>query len=409
VNPIPRRVALVGLAALSLINLLNYLDRYVVSALVESLKHSELALTDFELGLLMSGFLIVYTVAAPFFGTLGDRGIRTRIIAIGAVLWSIATSLSGLAQSFLGLMAARAAVGVGEAAYATVAPSLLADYFPRDRRSRAFAAFYMAIPVGSALGYVFGGLVDKAFGWRAAFMIAGVPGILLAIWLLTLYEPKRGIQELAAEHVDAAAPVESLWTKIQRFVRNRYYRVTVLGYAAYTSAIGALAFWMPAFLERVRGMPRAQATVGFGAIVVVTGVVGTLVGGWLGDRFLKRTPRAYVLVSAIATLAALPFAIAALAASSPAIYLPAIVIAQLLLFISTSPVNTAIVNSVSPRDRASAVALSVFTIHALGDVISPPLIGLIADWSSLATAVYWVPVAVLAAALFWFSAARVPE
>jgi MFS family permease len=407
VNPIPRRVALFGLVALSLINLLNYLDRFVLSALVESLKHSELALTDFELGLLAAGFLVVYTIAAPFFGTLGDRGIRTRIIAVGAVLWSIATSLSGFAQNFVSLLAARAAVGVGEAAYATVAPSLLADYFPRDRRSRAFAAFYMAIPVGSALGYVFGGLVDKAYGWRAAFMMAGVPGILLAIWLLRLHEPKRGIQDQG--EVDAAASTESFWTKIPRFFRNRYYRITVFGYAAYTFAIGAIAFWMPAFLERVHGMPRAQATVGFGAIVVVTGIVGTLLGGWLGDRFLKRTPRAYVLVSAVATLAAVPFATVALSASSPSIYLPAIVVAQLLLFISTSPVNAAIVNAVGAGDRASAVAVAVFTIHALGDVISPPLIGFIADRSSLATAVYLVPAAVFVAALLWFSAARVPD
>jgi hypothetical protein len=184
-----------GLAILAFINLFSYLDRYVVSGVLESLKHSDLGLTDTNLGSLMSGFLVVYTLLAPVFGALGDRRSRPRLIALGVACWSFATALSGFAVNYLTLFAARAAVGVGEAAYVTIAPSLLSDYFPVRQRGRIMAIFFCAIPVGSALGYVVGGLVDKHYGWRAAFFVAGVPGLLLAALCLLLRDPPRGIQD----------------------------------------------------------------------------------------------------------------------------------------------------------------------------------------------------------------------
>ena len=187
-----------GLAILAFINLFSYLDRYVVSGVLESLKHSDLGLSDTNLGSLMTGFLMVYTLLAPVFGALGDRRSRPRLIALGVACWSFATALSGFAVNFLTLFAARAAVGVGEAAYVTIAPSLLSDYFPVRQRGRVMAIFFCAIPVGSALGYVVGGLVDKHYGWRAAFFVAGVPGLLLAALCLLLRDPPRGIQDQAA-------------------------------------------------------------------------------------------------------------------------------------------------------------------------------------------------------------------
>ena len=173
------------------VNLLNYLDRFVVSALVESLR-AEFALSDFRLGVLMTGFIVVYTVASPLFGALGDRGRRPVLLAIGVAIWSCATVLSGLAAGFVSLLVARAAVGIGEAAYATISPSLIADHFERARRGRAFALFFAAIPVGSALGYVVGGLIDRSFGWRAAFLAAGMPGLLLAFLVSRQPDPPRG-------------------------------------------------------------------------------------------------------------------------------------------------------------------------------------------------------------------------
>lgn len=394
-----------GLAILSFINLFNYLDRFLVPALFESLKRSELKLSDSELGLLMSSFLAVYTLTAPFLGALGDRRARPRLIALGVGCWSLATTFSGLAGNFAVLLAARASVGIGEAAYGTIAPSLLSDYFPAEKRGRVMAIFFCAIPVGSALGYVVGGLMDVHFGWRPAFFVAGIPGLVLASLCWWMTDPPRGAQDpgqLSAGGGAASTPQATY----RRLLVNRPYVFTVLGYAAYTFAIGGLASWMPAFLERVRGMTHENATISFGYIVVVTGLVGTFIGGWLGDFCNRYSKYGDLLVSAIATLIAAPFVWLALTATSQTSYLVCMVTAQLLMFLSTGPINATIVNLVRPTERASAVALSVFSIHLLGDAISPYLIGWLSDASSLAQAVKIVPVAVVIAAALWGWAAR---
>jgi MFS transporter, Spinster family, sphingosine-1-phosphate transporter len=406
------RKTLIGSAGLALvilafINLFNYLDRYVVSALVESLRHSELKLTDTQSGSLMSGFLIVFAAVAPIFGILGDRRSRPRLIAFGVACWSLATALSGFAWNFTSLFIARATVGVGEAAYVTVGPSLLSDYYPRHQRGRVMAIFFCAIPVGSALGYVVGGLMGVHFGWRAAFFVAGAPGLLLALLCLGLPDPPRGSQDgegAAAAGASANARGHSARTFLE-LLHNKAYVLTIAGYAAYTFAMGGLAYWMPAFLERMRGVPPDQATVSFGIIVVITGFVGTFAGGWLGDYCVKYTQRAYLWISAIATLIAVPFAWIALTSASSTLYLVCMVIAQLLMFLSTGPINASIVNLVLPTQRASANALGVFAIHLLGDVPSPLLIGAVSDHSSLLEAVKLVPVAILAAAVIWVFAA----
>jgi MFS family permease len=409
--PVGREFARLGrraLAVLTLINLFNYLDRWIVAALAESMKHSELQLSDTQLGSLMTGFIIVYMIAAPLFGSLGDARSRTRLLGLGVAIWSVATALAGLATGYASLFAARAAVGVGEAAYGTISPALLADYFPRERRGRVFAVFFAAIPIGSALGYIVGGLVDHYFGWRQAFFVAGVPGLVLAALALRLYDPPRGAQDAAGGPASGAHGVSlgsAARAAYAALVRNRPYVLTVLGYAAYTFAIGALAFWTPAFLERTRGIPKAQATVQFGAIVVVTGFIGTYAGGWIGDYFLRVSRQAYLWVSGLVTLLAAPLTLVALAAPRPAVYWPAIVAAELCLFASTGPINSAIVNVVSPHMRATAVALSIFAIHFLGDVPSPSLVGFLSDARSLGEAVLIIPLAVLVGGMVWTYAA----
>ena len=385
-----------ALVVLALINLLNYLDRFVVSALVESLKRSELALSDTQAGLLMTGFVVVYMLSSPVFGVLGDRGSRPRLVAMGVLVWSLATALAGFAGGFMTLFLARAVVGVGEAAYGTISPSLIADLYPRTQRGRVMAVFFAAIPIGSALGYVIGGLVEHAFGWRAAFFVAGVPGILLAFLCLRLPDPLRGAQD----EEPALAPSNAL-AAYRNLFRNRSYVLTVLGYAAYTFALGGMAFWMPAFLERVRGLPPAQATVQFGAIVVITGFVGTFAGGWLGDLLLRRSRQAYLWLSGVSALLAAPLSWLVFTDPRPSVYLPAMVAAELLIFASTGPINSVILNVVKPGERATAVSLSILAIHLLGDVPSPPLIGRLSDISSLDRAVLIVPIAVLAAGAIW--------
>jgi MFS family permease len=359
----------------------------------------------------MTGFVIVYMLTSPIFGRLGDRRRRPPLLALGVGIWSIATALGGLARSFTGLFAARAAVGVGEAAYGTIAPPLLADLFPKEKRGRVFAIFFAAIPIGSAAGYVIGGLIDQKFGWRAAFLVAGLPGLVLALLCLWLKDPPRGAQDGQGEGSslrpgEPPAGGRGLWTSYSRLWRNRPYRLTVLGYSAYTFALGGLAFWAPAFLERIRGMSRSDATVQFGAIVVATGFIGTYAGGWIGDYFLRRSKKAYLLVSGWATLAAAPVALVAFLSPTRSIYMVAIVLTELLLFASTGPINSAIVNAVAPLERSTAVALSILCIHLLGDVPSPPLIGALSDATSLGTAFLTLPAVIALAGGIWLYASR---
>ena len=399
------RTAVYALSVLTFINLFNYVDRWVVAAVVESIKHSELHLTDTQLGLVGTGFIIVYTLTSPFFGTLGDRKKRPPLIALGVAIWSIATALAGFARGFISLFAARSAVGIGEAAYGTIAPALLADTFPLNRRGRVLSIFFCAIPVGSAAGYVLGGFVNQHWGWRAAFWIAGAPGLLLALLVLFVRDPPRGIHDA----VPAGTAKPGLATYLG-LLRNAPYRLTVLGYGAYTFALGGLAFWMPAFLERERGMTGVQATQTFGAIALVTGLIGTFTGGWLGDLFLRKSKQSYLWVSGIATLIGAPMTYLALSDPRRSVFLPAIVIAEILIFMSTGPVNSAIINAVAPAERATALGMSVFVMHFLGDIPSPPLIGKISDTTSLEHAFLIIPVAfVIAGAIWVFAAWRGPK
>jgi MFS family permease len=400
-SPAAQRAARYALAILTLINLFNYLDRWVVAAVLESIKKSELHPTDTQLGLLGTGFIIVYTLTSPLFGALGDRRKRPPLIALGVAVWSVATSLAGFARSFTFLFAARSTVGVGEAAYGTIAPAILADAFPIERRGRVLAVFFCAIPIGSAAAYVLGGLVDQHFGWRAAFWIAGAPGLLLALLVMLVKDPPRGLHDaLVEDHAPAH------WSESYRdLFRNRPFMLTALGYGAYTFALGGLAYWMPAFLERVRGMPRSDATVTFGAIALVTGFIGTFAGGWLGDFFLRHSKQSYLWVSGIATLIAAPAAFIAVSNPHRSVYLPAIAIAEVLIFMCTGPVNSAIINAVKPGERATAVGLSVLVMHVVGDIPSPPLIGIVSDHSSLERAFMLVPIAIVIAGCIWMYAA----
>jgi len=396
-----RTAAGYALAVLTFINLFNYLDRWVVAAVVESIKHSELHLSDTQLGLVGTGFILVYTAASPLFGLMGDRRARPPLIAAGVAIWSVATALGGFARGFASLFGARSAVGIGEAAYGTIAPALIADSFPLEKRGRVLAIFFAAIPVGSAAGYVVGGIVDQHFGWRAAFWIAGAPGLLLSLLVLLVRDPLRGAQEPGTT---ASVPAQT-GPLYARLFRNRIYMLTALGYAAYTFALGGLAFWMPAFLERERHMPRSEATVTFGAIALVTGLAGTFTGGWLGDFGLRWSKQSYLWLSGFVTLLAAPVTWVALTDPRRAVYLPAIVVAELLIFMSTGPVNSAIINAVAPGERATALGMSVLIMHLFGDIPSPPLIGRLSDASSLAHGILIVPAAVVVAGVIWTWAA----
>src|SRR5439155_17435619 len=249
-----RRTAYYGLAVVTALNFLNYIDRYILAAVLPRVQ-SELGLTDFQAGLLAPAFLVAYFITSPIFGRLGDRLSRTRLMTLGVSAWSVATAATGLMRNFGQLMIARSFVGVGEAAYATISPALLSDYFPRAQRGRAFAIFYVAIPVGAATGYLLGGLIEPALGWRAAFYVMGWPGIAMALLALTAPDPPRG----SAEQDDSPADAQPVWMTLRGFSRNLAYSGTVLGYAAYTFGLGGLAFWMAKYLGHVRAVDLSRA------------------------------------------------------------------------------------------------------------------------------------------------------
>ena len=387
------------LALVTLLNLVNYVDRFILSAVLPRIK-TDLDLSDFQLGLLANAFLATYFLTSPVFGRLGDRRARPPLLAAGVAVWSAATAAAGMARSFAQLALARSTVGVGEAAYATISPALLADCYPPDRRGRVFAIFYAAIPVGAALGFLLGGALERAFGWRVAFFAVGPPGLALAALTLTLRDPPRGGCDAQVDRATAETR-----STLRTLAGNVEYVGTVLGYAAYTFALGGLAVWMPTYLERVRGLPLDRADLLVGGVTAVAGLGGTAVGGYLGDRLAARVRHGHLWLSAISMLAAIPPAWIALTASSSATYQIAFVSVEFLLFLSTGPINVVIVSSVSPSMRAMAMAVSIFAIHALGDAISPPIIGWIADARGLERAVLIVPAAIAASGVVWAATA----
>ncbi len=390
------RGARYALALLLAVNLLNYVDRQALYAVFPLIK-ADLNLSDTSLGFLGSAFMLCYMLAAPLFGRWGDRSNRSRLAAGGLAVWSLATMFSGLAGSYRSLLAARSLVGVGEASFGTVSPGLLSDYVPRERRGRTLSLFFLAIPVGSALGYILGGQLGQAFGWHTAFLLVGLPGLLLVVPLYFLRDPGHsGLQ------TESRRP-EPLLSELRRFLENRTYVQATLSMAAMTFALGGLAQWAPSFLQRSFGLEVARGSTLFGMITVGAGIVGTLSGGWLGDYFQRRCATGYLYVSAVGFLLGAPLLVVALTTSDLTTCLTAIFGAELFLFLNTGPLNTVLVNVVTPGRRAMAFAINIFAIHALGDAISPAIIGYLSDQWGLSRALLITPLAIVAAAgcAFW--------
>lgn len=351
------------------VNFLNYIDRYVIAAVLPLIQQ-EFHLDDARAGYILSMFVLVYMAASPFTGVMGDRWPRRYLVGGGVLLWSFATVASGLATSFRQLLVARSFIGVGEAGFGAVSPTIISDLFPKERRARMLSYFYVAIPVGSALGYILGGAVGAHHGWRTACFLAGAPGLLLGVLALNMAEPTRG----QGDGVGQAAHAFE-WREVRSLLHNRSFVMTTLGMAAMTFALGGMAAWMPTFLSRVKGLSLASANAGFGALTVGAGLVGTFLGGFLGDRLQRRTPTAYLLVSGAGMLLAIPFAWVGFTAGRPEVYLPAFFVAEVFVFLNTGPANAVFVNVALPEIRATGIAISIFVFHLLGDVPSPILIG----------------------------------
>ena len=397
----------VTLFTLTALNILNYIDRNIFSALVPAMQR-DLHFSDTQMGLLGSAFIFSYTFVAPIFGYLGDRGSRMKTMSGGLLLWSVATAMTGATRSFFGQFSTRVVVGVGEAAYSVISPTVIADSFSKQTRGKTFAIYSCAIPVGSALGYVLGGLLEPRFGWQHAFYIVGVPGVLLTFLLFFLKEPARGQQEDALE-VRAGDPAQgqlasfSIARVYAKLFSNGGFLFAVLGYAAYTFVVGGLSFWMPTYIVRYfEGITAAKGNLVFGGVTVVGGFIGTILGGWLADRIEKRSGNGFMKVAVLSMILSVPLFWYLLGIRDFNHFAVVLFALDVVLFMCISPLDAAVVGSVRPAFRATAMALNIFLIHALGDGISRVLMGAISDSSGLQTAVALLPWMLALAGVLWF-------
>ena len=375
-----------ALGTLTLLNLLNYTDRYIFSALIHYIKQ-DTGYNDAQIGQVGSAFTYIYTICSPLFGYLGDRYRRGRLIAFGITVWSLATAAAGLATNFIQLLVSRSAVGIGEANYATIAPGLLSDFFAKNRRSLVMSIFFATIPLGTAVGFVMGGYfgAPERLGWRHTLYLVGLPGLLTAIMAYTLREPKRGAMdnEPGEDKSAEAAEAPPGWVEGYKILfSNRAYLLASLGYAATTFALGALVFWAPEWLSSNKGLSADAASNVLAVCALIGGFIGTMAGGIIGDWLSKRIHGALFWVCAgSGLLAAVPTLIAIVSDNKP-VYLVCIFIAMTLVFLSNGPVNALLVNLVPANLRTTALGLVVVIIHVLGDGISVGLVGTISTWLS---------------------------
>ena len=387
------------LVVLTGLNLCNYLDRYVLPAVLAPLER-DFRLTDGQAGLLLNAFMLGYFATSPVFGYLGDRLPRKWLVAAGVLVWCAGTLLSSCAHGFFSLFCFRLVIGFGEASYGTASPAWIADLYGPARRNLALSLFYLATPVGSALGFLVGGSLAAHFGWRAAFLGAGLPGLLLALALTGVREPERGALDPVPSEAAAAPSGLAAFTGLFAYPE---YRLVVAGYAAQTFALGAFANWAGPFLQRAHHLSLAAADHFFGLAIVVTGLAATALGGFGASAWQRRSPAGYAWVLALSAAAAVPFSFAAFLCRDLAWAQACLVGAMFLLFLSTGPVNTLILETVPVARRASAMATAIFTIHAAGDLWSSSLVGLLSDhFGDLRRAVLWtLPEAIAVCAVCW--------
>jgi len=366
--------ATTALVLLTALNFVNYIDRYILPGVQEQIK-GEFHLTDAQIGSLTLWFMVAYMATSPITGWLGDRFPRKPMIVIAALFWSGINFFTASVHSYDSLNLRHAALGIGEASFGIFAPAILADFYPEDQRNRVLTIFNVAIPVGAALGYLVGGVVGEHHGWRMSFIVSAVPGAIIAILIaLFMREPERGASQREKAKLERD-PVLSL-------IKNPAYLCSILGYAAVTFSLGGISWWMPSFLQRVDGRSESSAAFLMGAITVVTGLGGTITGGAIAQKWSMRNPKALYLVPAISAATAVPPALVCFFGPKQ-FTLPALALAIFLIFLGTGPVNAATLNAVRPEIRATAMAGQLLVIHALGDAISPRIIGTVSDHSTL--------------------------
>jgi MFS transporter, Spinster family, sphingosine-1-phosphate transporter len=398
-----RTSARISLGLLLALNLFNFIDRYILAAVEPSIRATFFSPNDpnamWWSGTLSTAFVVTYMLSAPSLGWLADRFSRWVIVGIAAVVWSVATAASGLATSIAALFIARIFVGIGEGAYDPAAPPIISDLFSAVTRGRTFAIFFAAVPVGGALAYVLGGLIDVHVGWRWAFYLVSGPGLLLGLLCFLRRDPS--VNRSAGERRDTT--LANYIRMVTALAKIPSYVFNVFALTAMAFALGGLAYWTPAYLQ-FRHQP-ASATAVFGGITAVAGLTSTLAGGFLADRLRTKLPGSYFLVPSIGTLIGFPLLVITLYAPFP--YAWAFLFGALFfIFFNTGPANTALANVSLPSVRAMAFGLSIFVMHALGDAIAPPLVGLVAGHTNMNIAFLAISGAILIAGLLWLVGAK---
>ena len=371
----PRISPAVGTLVLLIgLNLLNYIDRYILPGEL-SLIQRDFHSTDQQMGALTTALFFFYMIAAPLTGWLGDRFPRKPLIIAGAVLWSLATLATVWVHGYWTFYLRQALVGVGEATFGIFAPAVLADFYPERDRNRILSIFYLAIPLGAAIGYLAGGQIGSHWGWRAPVFVCAIPGLAIAAlygWIGR--EPERGACDQIRPSLNR--------TTFRGLFRNPAFLTATFGLATLTFAMGGISAWVPEFLRRATGFSVSGSSQIVGAITVVDGIAGTLTGGWLAQRWLGTNHRALYLLSFWSVALTLPCGVL-LFFGPRAWAIPALFAAEFFLFLNTGPLNTAVVNSVTGPVRATAIGLNLFIIHCFGDTFSPQIIGAISDRSNL--------------------------
>ena len=391
------RGATMALVLLTGMNFVNYLDRYILPAVQEQIK-GEFHLLDAQIGALTTWFMVAYVLASPVTGWLGDRFPRKPMIVVAGLAIAAMNFLTASVHDYASLNFRHAALGIGEASFGIFAPALLADFYAETQRNRVLTIFNIAIPLGAATAYKGGAWVGAHHGWRMSFIVSAAPGAVIALLILFLMrEPARVGSGAEKAKIDRGS-VGSLLT-------NRAYLCAILGYAAVTFSLGGISWWMPSFLQRVAGYSEDAAGNVMGPIIVVAGLGGTIFGGWLAQKWSKRTEKALYFVPALSALLTVPPAVLCFFGPKSLI-VPALSAAVFLIFLGTGPVNAATLNAVPAGMRATAMAGQLFALHVFGDMFSPKLIGMVSDRSDLRYGLSATLVTMFIAAVIFFVGAR---
>lgn len=359
------------------INFLNYLDRYILPAVATRIQ-AEFHLSDSQVGLLGSAFLLVYALATIPFGVWADRGVRKTVVGVGVTIWSVATLFTGLARSYAQLFVARAVLGVGEASYYPAGTALLGDYFKKEGRGRAMSVWAAGTAVGIAVGFAGGGIIASRFGWRIAFYLTAIPGLIFALLAFGIREPLRGAAEERGPATHAAADIT--FTTVADLLRIPTLRATIAAETALFFVLGGAAFWLPTYLSRRFGLGTGAAGTLAGGVLVVGLLAGSLLGGVIADRLMRRRHVASNLPVGVAGfVAGAVFVALALLMPSLALFLPMFLLGAASLYLYNGPYTAVKQNVVVPTIRATAVTLALLIEHLLGDSYAPLAIGRVSD------------------------------